>query len=124
MTPSDTQDRADQAGHNSGNDNPDLDDNSHVGGKGNDRDVTVTMLAPNNASREMTVDLHDRVDKVAREAVKMFVAAHQMASMNCGLTHVVNGVATPLDDAARLEEVGVHKGSRLALVPKDPKTDG
>ena len=94
------------------------------GGHGHDRDVDVTVVAPNNASREMEVDLHDRVDKVAREAVRLFVKANQMEPMECSLALVVDGAATTLDDAARLEEVGVRKHARLVLVPKQPKTDG
>ena len=93
-------------------------------GHGHDGDVTVTIVAPNNHSDTFTVDLHERVDKVAREAVRTFAAAHVMEQMDCGLVLVVDGVARPLDDGARLEDVGVEANSRLALVPKTPKTDG
>lgn len=99
-------------------------DSGRGGGHGDDRDVVVTVLAPNNTPREMNVDLHDRVDKVAREAVKAFVHDHQMEPMVCSLALIVDGVATKLDDTARLEEVGVRKHSRLSLIPKNPKTDG
>lgn len=93
-------------------------------GYGHDSDVTVTIVAPNNHPDTFTVDLHERVGKVAREAVHTFVTAHIMEQMDCGLALVVNGVARPLDDSARLEDVGVEANSRLALVPKTPKTDG
>lgn len=93
-------------------------------GHGHDREVTVTVVAPNNHPDTFTVDLHERVDKVAREAVRTFVAARIMEQMECGLALVVDGVARPLDDGARLEDVGVQANSRLALVPKAPKTDG
>ncbi|TCC33223.1 hypothetical protein [Kribbella speibonae] len=94
------------------------------GNSGHDHDVVVTIAAPNNASRAFEVDLHDRVDKVAREAVRIFVRAHEMEQMECSLVLIVDGTASTLDDAARLEEAGVRKHSRLALVPKQPKTDG
>lgn len=97
---------------------------SKGGGHGNDRDITVTVAAPNNASLDFKVSLHDRVDKVARKAVKAFVHDHQMESMDCGLALIINGVASPLDDSARLEETPVRNHARLVLVPKQPKTDG
>ncbi len=89
-----------------------------------DRNVVVTITAPNNHPHNFTVNLHDRVDKVAREAVRFFVEDHVMEQMECSLTLVVDGVARPLEDGARLEDVGLHAKSRLALVPKKPKTDG
>lgn len=91
---------------------------------GHDREVAVTIVAPNNHPDTFTVDLHERVDKVAREAVRTFVTARIMEQMECGLVLVVDGVARPLDDGARLEDVGVQANARLALVPKTPKTDG
>lgn len=88
------------------------------------RHVVVTVAAPNNVSREVEVDLHDRVDKVARDAVHAFVHAQQMESMACGLALVVSGTARLLDDTARLQESDVQAHARLVLVPKRPKTDG
>lgn len=109
----DNHDESHGAGHDSGH-----------GGGGNDREAVVSVVAPNNADRDLEVDLHQRVDQVARKAVDLFVQTHQMEQMACSLALVVNGVATPLDDHARLEEVGVHEYSRLVLIPKQPKTDG
>lgn len=87
-------------------------------------DISVTIAAPNNDQRPFVVNDQERADRVARDAVTAFVAAQQMTQMDCSLALVVDGVATLLDDASRLEEDGVHDGARLALVPKKPKTDG
>jgi len=86
--------------------------------------VTVDVATPSNESRPFTVNAHERVDKLARDAVKEFVAAGLMADLDCGLALVVAGVATPLDDTARLDELNIHTGARLVLVVKKPKTDG
>ncbi|MEV0792637.1 hypothetical protein [Kribbella sp. NPDC050459] len=104
-------------------DNDEHDDNRGPG-DGGGRKVFVTVVAPNNAAREFPVQLHERVDKLAREAVRVFVRAQEMEPMECSLALVVDGAARTLDDAARLEETGVHEHSRLVLVPKQPKTDG
>lgn len=96
----------------------------HDNGHGNDRDIVITVVAPNNADRDIEVNVHERVDKVAREAVKVFVENHQMEQIDCSLALVTDGVASPLDDSARLEETAVHEHSRLVLIPKAPKTDG
>lgn len=87
-------------------------------------EIAVTVAAPNNAQREMTFDVHDRVDKIAREAVKVFVNAGQMTQMDCSVAVVLDGVATRLDDAFRLSETPVRPGMRIVLIPKTPKTDG
>jgi hypothetical protein len=93
-------------------------------GRGRADNINVTVVAPNNASRDETVNLHDRVDKVAREAVKEFVNAHEMDSMECSLALIIDSVAAPLDDTSRIEETAVRDGARLVLIPKKPKTDG
>lgn len=127
-----TQHTEDRTSNNSGKQNDDNpQDNAQGnnqggqgGGHGNDRDITVTISAPNNESLEFDVSAHDRVDKVAREAVKAFVKANQMESMDCSLALVIDGVASLLDDTARVEETAVHEHSHLVLVPKQTKTDG
>ncbi|MFI5062969.1 MAG: hypothetical protein ACHP9Z_03195 [Streptosporangiales bacterium] len=86
--------------------------------------VTVTVFAPNNAHHEFTVEATERVDKLARTAVDFFVHSGQMQPADCGLAVVRDGVATPLDDASRLDEDGIHTGAELKLLVKKPKTDG
>lgn len=86
--------------------------------------VTVTLFAPNNAHHEFTVEAGERVDKLARTAVDFFVDSGQMQPADCGLAVVRDGVATPLDDASRLDEDGIHTGAELKLIVKKPKTDG
>jgi hypothetical protein len=100
------------------------DHDHHHGGGDEHRTIVITIAAPNNAAREFEVDVRDRVDHVARDAVRTFVNAHEMEPMECSLALVIHGSASLLDDAARLEETAVHEHSRLVLVPKQPKTDG
>ena len=86
--------------------------------------ITVTVFAPNNAHHEFTVKATERVDKLARTAVDFFVSSGQMQPADCGLAVVHDGVATPLDDASRLDEDGIRTGAKLKLIVKKPKTDG
>lgn len=86
--------------------------------------ISVIVFAPNNAHHEFTVAATERVDKLARTAVAFFVEHGQMQPADCGLAVVHDGVATPLDDASRLDEDGIHSGAKLKLLVKKPKTDG
>jgi hypothetical protein len=86
--------------------------------------ITVIVYAPNNAHHEFTVAATERVDKLARTAVAFFVERGQMQPADCGLAIVHDGVATPLDDASRLDEDGIRSGAKLKLLVKKPKTDG
>ena len=86
--------------------------------------ITVTVLAPNNANHEFNVEAPERVVQAARTAVDFFVDSGQMQPADCGLALVSDGVATPLDDASRLDEDGVRTGAKLKLLVKKPKTDG
>jgi hypothetical protein len=47
-----------------------------------------------------------------------------MQPADCGLAVIHDGVATPLDDASRLDEDGIRTGAKLKLIVKKPKTDG
>lgn len=86
--------------------------------------ISVVVHAPNNTPHTFSVDVHERMDKLAREAVAYFVTAGQMQNDACGLALVHDGVAVPLDDTSRLEEDRVQDGAVLKLVVKKPKTDG
>ena len=86
--------------------------------------IVVTVFAPNNAQHEFTVAADERVDKLARTAVGFFVDSGQMQPADCGLAVIHDGVATPLDDASRLDEDGIRTGAKLKLIVKKPKTDG
>lgn len=86
--------------------------------------VVVTVFAPNNAQHEFTVAADERVDKLARTAVGFFVDSRQMQPADCGLAVIHDGVATPLDDASRLDEDDIRTGAKLKLIVKKPKTDG
>lgn len=86
--------------------------------------VTITINTPANHTHDFEVRLHDRVDKIAREAVRHFVGTGELADGPYGVALVRDGVATGLDDAARLEDAGVRDGDTLALISKQPQVDG
>jgi hypothetical protein len=89
-----------------------------------DKDITIEVRTPSNAPHDFTIKASSRVDKLAREAVKHFVGQGLLADGEYGLALVRDGVATPLDDASRLDEDDVVDGDVLALVAKKPKVDG
>lgn len=88
--------------------------------------IRITVAAPNNESRDLHVHPHARIDEVSRQAVGVFVEERLMEHMECSLALVLDGEASPLDDATRVVEIDVdlHLDVRLVLVPKRPKTDG
>ncbi len=92
--------------------------------KGPPDSVTITIKTPANHIHDFEVRLHDRVDKVGREAVQYFVGTDELAEGPYSLALVHDGVATSLDDAARLEDAGVRDGDTLALISKQPQVDG
>lgn len=75
-----------------------------------DKDVSVTVRTPGGASESFDFKDNTRVDKVIREAVTHFVGTRELAAGDYGLALVRSGAATPLDDSARLDEVGVVDG--------------
>lgn len=75
-----------------------------------DKDVSVTVRTPGGASESFDFKDNTRVDTVIREAVTHFVGTRELAAGDYGLALVRSGAATPLDDIARLDEVGVVDG--------------
>lgn len=86
--------------------------------------IMVTIRTPAGHHHEFEVRTHERVDKVVREAVSYFVDRHELDAGEYGLALVRDGVAQPLEDAARLEDYAVRQGDVLALVTKQPQIDG
>jgi hypothetical protein len=86
--------------------------------------ITVTIRTPAGHHHEFEVRTHERVDKVAREAVRYFVERHELDEGQYGLALVRDGVAQPMEDAARLEDYDVRPHDVLALISKQPQIDG
>ena len=100
-------------------------DNTDPAGKPEkDKDVTVTVRTPGGASQAFDFKDNTRVDKVIREAVMHFVSTGELAGGDYGLALVRSGAARPLNDSARLDEVGVVDGDVLHLTNKGPQVDG
>lgn len=89
-----------------------------------DKDVTVTVRTPGGASQSFDFKDNTRVDKVIRDAVTHFLGVGELAAGDYGLALVRSGAATPLDDSARLDEVGVVDADVLHLTNKAPQVDG
>ena len=86
--------------------------------------ITVTIRTPAGHHHDFEVRAHERVDKVAREAVRYFVERHELEEGQYGLALIHDGVAKPMEDAARLEDYDVRQGDVLALISKQPQIDG
>lgn len=107
-------------------DKQDLNDQeeSHSDERRHDKDVTVTVRTPAGASHTFEFKRNERVDKVTRQAVMHFVAGGQLAAGEFGMALVRNSVATPMNDAGRLDDYHVVDGDVLHLVNKAPQVDG
>lgn len=88
------------------------------------RTVLVTVRTPAGAPHEFNADLHERVDKLVREAVRYFVSQNLLENGDYSLALVRNGTAVNLEDEKRLQEYGVVKGDVFHLIPKRPQVDG
>jgi hypothetical protein len=89
-----------------------------------DEQLQVTIRTPAGHASPFSVGEHERVDQIAWQAVKHFVAARQLAPGEYGLALVREGEATDLEGAARLRECGVGPLDVLSLISKDPQVDG
>ncbi|MGH2708200.1 MAG: hypothetical protein ACRDJF_12650 [Actinomycetota bacterium] len=87
-------------------------------------ELRVTIRTPAGYSSPFSIDAHERVEAVTRQAVKHFVAARQLAPGEYGLALVRGGQATDLADDARLEDCGVGEADVLSLISKGPQVDG
>lgn len=89
-----------------------------------DKAVTVTIRTPGNIPGTFEVREHDRVDKVAREAVDFFVGRSELAAGAYSLAVIRDGKGVEMNDAARLEDYDVIDGDELHLVNRAPQVDG
>jgi glucose-6-phosphate 1-dehydrogenase len=89
-----------------------------------EKTIRVTIRTPAGHEAQFEVRLHERVDKVARDATRFFVDHGLVAEGQYNLALVRDNVAQPLEDSARLEDYAVTEGSVLALVNKQPQIDG
>lgn len=88
--------------------------------------LTLTIRATNGATWE-TTDFkgNQKVGHVARKAVDHFISEGVMADGDYALALIVEGDEPRLlDDAAKLDDVGVTDHATLALVARDPQVDG
>lgn len=92
--------------------------------EGKDNQVAITVRTPAGAPHEFLVKLHERVDKLAREAIDYFVSETLLEPGPYALALVRNGAATNLEDNKRFEDYGIEGGDVLHLIPKKPQVDG
>ncbi len=88
------------------------------------KELQVTIRTPAGYGELFSVGALERVEVVAWQAVKRFVAARQLAPGEYGLALVRGGEATDLADDARLEDCGVGDADVLSLISKEPQVDG
>lgn len=86
--------------------------------------VAVTVRTPAGAPHDFVVELHERIDKLSREAIAYFVGETLLEPGPYALALVRNGAATNLEDNKRLEDYGIEAGDVLHLIPKKPQVDG
>jgi hypothetical protein len=92
----------------------------------NMKDVSITVRAPNGATEHLIVDLHERADKVTREAVKKFRDAHQLADGDFDLALSRNGGAAEIiSPTQRMDELQFDpRVDIFYLINKKPQVDG
>ena len=98
-----------------------------VGGHGKDtpdKTFAVVIRTPGNIPGTFEIRLHDRVDKVVREAVGYFVARNELAAGDYGLALVRDGNGVELNDAGRLDDYDIVEGDELHLINRAPQVDG
>lgn len=88
--------------------------------------LTITVRAPNGATKSEGVHGHDRVDKVTRDAVGDFVAdrAIEDGEYDLALARVGHKIQL-LDGTKRLDEYTFDPGVDVFhLIAKKPQVDG
>jgi hypothetical protein len=88
--------------------------------------LNLTIRATNGATWATDeFKTNTKVKHVIASALKHFIAEGAMTDGDYRLALVVNEEAQPpLNEEAKLEDAGVKEGAVLALVPRDPQTDG
>jgi hypothetical protein len=89
-----------------------------------DRKFSVTIRNLAGHSLHEQVRGRDRVADVTAEAVRQFVARHQLAAGSYALTLPRLGSSANLDPTGTLADVGIREGDVLVLVSRDPQVDG
>lgn len=88
------------------------------------KNINILVRTPAGHSHGFDVNPHERVDKVAREAVDYFVGQNLLAAGEYALAVVRGDQAVPLADTDRLDALGIKAGDVLVLRPRAPQVDG
>jgi hypothetical protein len=88
--------------------------------------ITITVRAPNGATKSLDVRTHDRIDKVIRDAVHDFVAERVIEAGEYDLALAREGEGIRLLDAVkRLDEYTFDAAADVFhLITKKPQVDG